>query len=185
MRRLRPGRPKAEGRSQMRFTRFLYRAGGVLAGLALAGITALILAQIGARLMGAQIKSADDFAGWMLAASLFLALPMTLNAGDHIRVTVVSELLAPGPRRMLDSVVTALGVAAMLWATWQVLKYVQESWRYGDVSQGLIAVPLWIPQASMAVGMVLLTVALVERLVQRLAGRPVADDDRADQAHGE
>ena len=110
---------------------------------------------------------------------------MTLNAGDHIRVTVVSELLAPGPRRMLDSVVTALGVAAMLWATWQVLKYVQESWRYGDVSQGLIAVPLWIPQASMAVGMVLLTVALVERLVQRLAGRPVADDDRADQAHGE
>lgn len=169
----------------MGFTRFLYRAAGVLAGLALVGITALILAQIGARLIGAQIKSADDFAGWMLAASLFLALPITLNAGDHIRVTVVSELLAPGPRRMLDTAVTALGVIAMMWATWQVLKYVGESWRYGDVSQGIVAVPLWIPQLAMVVGMILLTMALAERLVRRLSGRPVAEDDHADQAHGE
>lgn len=169
----------------MRFTRFLYRAAGVLAALALAGIALLILAQITARMMGAQIKSADDFAGWMLAASLFLALPMTLNAGDHIRVTVVSELLGERPRRVLDTVVTAIGLGAVAWATWQVGAYVGESWRYGDVSQGIVAVPLWIPQAAMAVGMVLLTLALAERLLRRLTGRPVADDDPAGQARGE
>ncbi|KGJ21868.1 TRAP transporter small permease [Paracoccus sanguinis] len=169
----------------MGVTRFLYRAAGALACVALAGIAALILAQIAARLMGAQIKSADDFAGWMLAASMFLALPMTLNAGDHIRVTVISESLPAGARRVLDTVVTALGVGLMLWAAWHILAYVRESWVFGDVSHGLLAVPLWIPQLSMAVGMVLLAVALVERLLRRLTGRPVPEDDRDAQGHGE
>lgn len=160
----------------MAFTRLLYRAAGILAAVALLGIAALILAQITARLMGGQIKSSDDFAGWMLAASLFLALPMTLNAGEHIRVTVVAENLPDRARLALDTLVTAIGAAGVLWAAWQVLKYVKESWQYHDVSQGLIAVPLWIPQLSMAVGMVLLALALVERLILRLMGRPVADD---------
>ena len=67
----------------------------------------------------------------------------------------------------------------------RILAYVRESWVFGDVSQGLLAVPLWIPQLSMAVGMVLLAVALVERLLRRLTGRPVPEDDRDAQGHGE
>ena len=160
----------------MAITRLLYRVAGIVAAIALAGIAVLIVAQIGARMMGSQIKSSDDFAGWALAASMFLALPMTLNAGEHIRVTVISDALPDGARRVLDTVVTALAVAAAGWAAWQVVSYVRESWVYGDVSQGLIAVPLWIPQLSMAVGLVLFAVALVERLILRLLGRATQDD---------
>lgn len=160
----------------MAITRVLYRAAGVLAAVALAAIALLIVAQIGARMLGTQIKSADDFAGWALAASMFLALPMTLNAGEHIRVTVLIDALPDGARRVLDTVVTALAVVAAGWAAWQVVGYVRESWVYGDVSQGLIAVPLWMPQLAMAVGLVLFAVALVERLVLRLRGRATHDD---------
>lgn len=148
-------------------------------------IVALILAQIAARLMGMQIKSADDFAGWLLAASMFLALPMTLNRGDHIRVSVVSDLLPPGARRALDVIATLIGTAALLWGAWFVLSFVRESWAYHDVSGGLLAVPLWIPQLSMAVGIVLFAVAMIERLVRRLRGLPVADDNVTEQARVE
>lgn len=166
-------------------TRLIYRAAGVLAGVAMIAIVALILAQIAARLLGMQIKSADDFAGWLLAASMFLALPMTLNRGEHIRVSVLSDLLAPRARRALDVIATLIGTAALLWGAWFVLSFVRESWTYHDVSGGLLAVPLWIPQLSMAVGVVLFAIAMIERLVRRLRGLPVADDDVTEQARVE
>ena len=42
--------------------------------------------------------------------------------------------------------------------------------RYGDTSSGRVAVPLWIPQTPVAVGLALLTLALVHTLVEVLGG---------------
>ena len=66
----------------------LARASGAAAAASLAAIAVIIAAQIVARLMGQQIPAADDFAGWAMAASAFLALPYALRHGDHIRVTL-------------------------------------------------------------------------------------------------
>ena len=77
----------------MMLTRHLFNFCGALAALSLLGIAVLILSQIGLRLMGSQIPSADDFAAWGLSASIFLALPATLIRGDHIRVTSLRQLM--------------------------------------------------------------------------------------------
>ena len=58
-------------------------------GMCLILMTLLILAQIVARFMGVVIPSSEDFAGWLLSATLFFGLAYTFNAGGHIRVSIM------------------------------------------------------------------------------------------------
>ena len=46
------------------------------------------------------------------------------------------------------------------------------SWRFNDMSQGVIAVPLWIPQLGYAAGLVILLIAFVDELIHVLRGNP-------------
>ena len=45
-----------------------------------------------------------------------------------------------------------------------------DSWRFNDMSQGVIAVPLWIPQLGYSGGLVILLIAFVDELVHVLRG---------------
>jgi TRAP-type C4-dicarboxylate transport system permease small subunit len=57
---------------------------------------------------------------------------------------------------------TALFVAYMLWA---VGRFVYESWKFKEVAQGLIPLPIWIPQMSFLLGVTIFFVAVVDELV--------------------
>jgi TRAP-type C4-dicarboxylate transport system permease small subunit len=50
------------------------------------------------------------------------------------------------------------------------INMVLDSYAFGDVSTGMMAIPLWVPQLSMAVGAVLLEIAALEELVRVLRG---------------
>ncbi|MEP1766014.1 MAG: TRAP transporter small permease [Sulfitobacter sp.] len=169
----------------MLLTRHIFNFCGALAALSLLGIAVLILSQIGLRFMGGQIPSADDFAAWGLSASIFLALPAALMHGDHIRVTSLRQVMPEKLGHYAD--VMAAGFAAFLmgWVAWAIFGYVHESWTYKDVSQGVIAVPLWIPQAPMALGAVLFALAFAERTVRLILGLSVEIAAPQDQIRGE
>lgn len=169
----------------MLLTRHLFNICGALAALSLLGITVLILSQIGLRLMGSQIPSADDFAAWGLSASIFLALPAALMHGDHIRVTSLRQLMPLRLGHFADILAAGFATVMMGWVAWAIFGYVQESWTYHEVSQGVIAVPLWVPQAPMAFGAVLFALAFAERTLRLILGLPVEIDNTEEQARGE
>ena len=50
------------------------------------------------------------------------------------------------------------------------MRFVHESWDFNDIANGMIAIPLWIPQSSFAVGALLLLVAMIDELVTVLRG---------------
>lgn len=156
----------------------LARASGAAAAVSLAAIAVIIGAQIVARLFGQQIPAADDFAGWAMAASAFLALPYALRQGDHIRVTLFAQMLSPAWQRGLDTLATALGLGLASWAAWYAVNFVVDSWRYNEVAQGMLAVPLWMPQLSMAIGMALFALMMLDRLLRVVLGLPLSE--RAD-----
>ena len=57
--------------------------------------------------------------------------------------------------------------------TWQLVNFAWVSLRFHEVSNGVIRVPLAYPQAAMALGALMLTVALIDELVIVLrGGRP-------------
>ncbi|AOW11503.1 hypothetical protein LPB72_22415 [Hydrogenophaga crassostreae] len=163
----------------------LARASGAAAAASLAAIALIIGAQIVARLLGQQIPAADDFAGWAMAASAFLALPYALRNGDHIRVTLIAQMLPKSWHRGLDIVATAIGVGLACWGAWSVVRFVLDSWEFDEVAQGMLAVPLWIPQLSMAVGMVLFALMMADRLLRVSLGLPLSEKADGDASRTE
>lgn len=159
----------------MKLLHRLATAAGVGAAVALVAIALVILAQIVARLAGTQVPAADDFAAWAMAASAFLALPYALHHGEHIRVTLILGRLQGGAARAVETLATALGLGLAAWAAWQAGAFVFDSWRYDEVAQGVLRVPMWIPQLPMPIGLALLAALLAERLWRCLSGQDLGE----------
>ena len=148
----------------------IYTGAGILAGACIVLITVMILAQIIGRWLGVIIPSTEDFSGYLLAATSFLALAYTFRHGGHIRVTLLLHLLSEGWQRRLMLVTLIIFAAVVGWGAYHLCYLVYESWDFKELSQGYIAVPLWIPQLPMALGAVIFFVALVDDIVNALMG---------------
>lgn len=160
----------------------LYLASGVLAALFLVLICLIVLAQVTANAigkvsqwitgtaMGLVVPSYADFTGYFLAASSFLALAYTLRHGTHIRVSLLIQAAGPLARRIVELWCTGLGALASGYFAWWAVSLVGESLHFGDVSAGMVAVPLWLPQSSMALGLIILTIAMADEFLRTLRG---------------
>jgi TRAP-type C4-dicarboxylate transport system permease small subunit len=148
-----------------RFLDRLYAGSGVLAALCVLGIFVLMLAQAFGREAGILVRGADDMVAWLCAAASFLALGHTFRHGELVRVGLLLERLAPAWRRRMELLalgVTTLFVGYMLWA---VSRFIYESWQFNEVAQGLIKVPIWIPQMSFLVGVVIFFIAVLDEFL--------------------
>lgn len=161
---------------------WLYRAAGLLSALSLVGICGLILAQVVARNMGSTLRDAEEFASWAMAAAGFFGLPYALHAGSHIRVQVGLRFLPPAAQHAAEVVATLAGLAIAGYLAWYCAGFVLESYRIHDLSQGLIPVPLWLPQLPMVIGSALLVLGFVERLVCVLQHRRFELADTAEMS---
>ena len=154
----------------------LFEAAGWLAGLFMIGTLLSVLSSILGRLIPAfELHGADAYAGYCMAASAFLALAMTLRRGEHIRVTLVINRLSDQAYRWLDvfcHVVALLVASTMAWFS---VRLVEHSYTFKDISTGLDATPLWIPQLGMAVGSCVLALAFAVELADLLEGRKVRE----------
>lgn len=150
----------------------LYMMVAFLAAACMVGIAALILAQVSLRFFGSQLQSADDFAGYALVATTILGLAPTYRHNSHIRVGLVIDRfpLGTGMRTLLERFVTALSAVLVGWAALYSTKFVHESFIYNEVSQGLVAVPLWLPQSLMAFGFIVFFIALLDDLIVDVTG---------------
>jgi TRAP-type C4-dicarboxylate transport system permease small subunit len=105
-----------------------------------------------------------------MAAAGFFGLPYALHCGSHIRVSAVARFVPEGMHHAMEVVANGIGLAIAAYLAWYCSAFVLESFRFHEVSQGLVPVPLWIPQLPMAVGTTLLVVAFGERMVCVLGG---------------
>lgn len=165
-----------------RFLDRLYAASGALAAVSLASICLLMLAQAIGREFGFLIRAADDITSWLCAASAFFALGHTFRHGELVRVGLFIDLLGAVPRRIAEIValsITGLFVSYMAWA---VTRFVYESWKFKEVAQGLVKIPIWIPQLCFVFGVLIFLVAVLDELILVLRNeKPYyqrADEDR-------
>lgn len=161
----------------------IYRASGYIAAFFLFAIFSVVLIQVTLGLIdeilavlvgkayGLQISGYARFSGYFLAAATFFALAYTFKEGSHIRVSLVVQHLPKGVQRWVEVWCCAVATTLTGYFTLQMISLVHDSYRFNDVSSGLIAVPLWIPQTAMVVGLVILTLALVDETVRVLLGQ--------------
>jgi TRAP-type C4-dicarboxylate transport system permease small subunit len=149
----------------------LYDAAAYLAAFFLVGTLVMVVLAIIGRLFNWFIAGTDAYAGYCMAASGFLALAHTLKRGEHIRVSLLLEHVAPRMRHALE--LWALGAATVLAAAfaWYSVRLTFQSWQFNDISTGTDATPLWIPQLTMAFGTIVLLVAFADELALEWRGQ--------------
>ncbi|ADZ89396.1 TRAP transporter small permease [Marinomonas mediterranea] len=152
------------------FKNTCYQLTGWLSGLCIVAITLLLLAQIIGRLFGFIVPSAEDFAGFALAAATFFGLAYTFNEGGHIRVTLLIQRFSEKGRKWQEAIVLAMGFALTTYLTYACSYMVYESYVYEEVSYGYVPVPLWIPQIPVAFGALALNLAVLDSLIKALKG---------------
>lgn len=135
----------------------------LLGAISFVGIEVMVLYQLGGQFLPYIPRAADEFAGYFMGASAFLALAHTFVADEHIRVTLVMDRVTAGARRVLERVAVLLAVALSAYLAWHVSKLAWQSWQLDERSSGLIALPMWIPQAAMAIGAVTFFLTVAER----------------------
>jgi TRAP-type C4-dicarboxylate transport system permease small subunit len=167
------------------FLDILYRISLYLSATCLIAIAALVGAQLAGRLLDGALKlmglpvfglvvlSLAEICGYLLAAASFLALAPTLKAGAHIRVTMVLTALSEGRRRYVEMGAFAASAAGAGYLTYQLAQFAWVSFLFNEVSAGVVRVPLGYPQAAMAAGALILTIALIdEAWMVATRGRP-------------
>jgi TRAP-type C4-dicarboxylate transport system permease small subunit len=148
-----------------RFLDRLYAASGVLAALCLLGIFVVMLAQSFGREAGILVRGADDIVAWLCAATAFLALGHTFRHGELVRVGLWLDMLGTRGRWLAELFALGVTSAFVLYMLWAVVRFVYESWKFKEVAQGLIKLPIWIPQLCFVLGVLIFLVAVVDELV--------------------
>ena len=156
-----------------RFLDRLYLASGALGAVFVALICVLMIAQSVLREFGVGMGAVNDVVAWFCAAASFFAMAHAFKHGDFVRVTLLLEKLPAGVRRGVEIACLAIGVVATGYLAFWANKFTYDSWAFNEVAQGLLPIPIWIPQSSFALGSILLLVAMVDELVIVLrGGRP-------------
>jgi len=156
------------------------RAGGPLAAAA-AGLRAAAMAVSGAAVVGMMALVtfevllrtfanrstlvADEMAGYLLVAMTFLGLAPSLRDGAFIRIDTYRARLRGGARRLLDVALVTVALAYAITVDWYLWDLLAGTWRLGTTSIQVSRTPLWIPQAIMAVGGLLLILELLVEMV--------------------
>ena len=120
----------------------------------------------------------------LLAGGVWIAIALgyTFRHGELVRVGLWIDMLKGRARwgaEVAALTITALFVGYMAWA---VSKFVYESWKFNEVAQGLIKLPIWIPQMSFVLGVLIFLVAVLDELATVLRGEKpayqIAEDTR-------
>jgi TRAP-type C4-dicarboxylate transport system permease small subunit len=145
-----------------RLVRALSRLGIALAAAALLVSLVLIAWSVVMRyFFNHPIAWVDELVGYLLVASIMLAGADALQEGEHIAVDIVTERLTRRGRRVVLLIgFVSVAISALLLVV-EGYDMVAFSRMVNLLSNGYLAVPMWIPQMSVPIGALLLLAASV------------------------
>lgn len=153
-------------------------AGGVVAAVALALLTIIILLEVGVRLLSgfiaglpAGMPGAWENSAYLMGTAFMAGAAMTLRAGSHIRVSVLLGQVPAGARSVLELVSTVMGLALTGFLAWSMVLFTMASYNRGQTSIASDT-PIWIPEAAITLGCLLLALQMFGRLLAIVAGEP-------------
>ena len=145
----------------------LYLGSGYASAACIFLIFATTMVQMVTRYLGISLNGLSSYAGYFMAASTFFGLSYALMQGSHIRIETISKLL--GPKRFyLDLFAFGAGTIIAIWFARYACSMVYITLVLYDVSTDMDATPLWIPQTTMTIGVILFTIAMIDNFLTLL-----------------
>ncbi|TDR90364.1 TRAP transporter small permease subunit [Enterovirga rhinocerotis] len=151
--------------------------GGQFANLGIWLLTAFVTYDVALRTLAEPTLWAGEVSVYLMLAIAFLGAGATQAVDGHFRVTFVRDMFPPRGRAVLDVISLLLALVFALIFTWGAYTLLSFSWMLDLRTSTILQVPLWIMQACMFVGGILLSLATLRDLI-RVAreGSVVADE---------
>ena len=143
----------------------IYLAAAALGATCIALICVLMVAQSLGRQFGFTTGAVNDIVSWLCAAAAFFTMAHAFKHGDFVRVALLLEHVSAATRRKLELGSLFIAVCACGYLAFWACRFTLQSWEFNEPAQGLLPIPIWIPQSSFALGAVLLLVAVVDEFV--------------------
>jgi TRAP-type C4-dicarboxylate transport system permease small subunit len=140
----------------------------LLACVSVAAILVFTLAEIALRPFGISIVFVNELQGFLMVAVVFLALGDITTRREHMVADFFTSLLPDGIRSRFDlafNVIASLAYVSML--IWVIGALAYSSYHDAVRSEGILRVPLVLPQLLIAIGLIVMLLALLV-LVRRL-----------------
>jgi TRAP-type C4-dicarboxylate transport system permease small subunit len=143
--------------------------GGAISGIIIVAVLALTSVSVFTRyVLNRPIRGVDEATGFLVVAIVMFGTAETLRRGEHIQIDLLTNNLRGKARWHFD-----------LWAYFSVLVFsivflftawrtVSFSWSFNDYSTGYLEMPMWIPQATMLPGALMLCLVAVLKILQLL-----------------
>lgn len=123
--------------------------------------------QIVLRWFNAATVWAEEFSRYVMLYQVWVGASYAVHEDAHIRITALTGKLSGGRRRGMDLVVLTLWLLFALWLTVEGCVLVGKIAAMGQVSSAM-RIPMTIPYASVPIGGALMTIRLVQKIVERL-----------------
>lgn len=123
--------------------------------------------QIVLRWFNAATVWAEEFSRYVMLYQVWVGASYAVHEDAHIRITALIGKLSGGRRRGMDLVVLTLWLLFALWLTVEGYVLVGKIAAMGQVSSAM-RIPMTIPYASVPIGGALMTIRLVQKIVERL-----------------
>lgn len=114
------------------------------------------------------LQITDEIGGYLLVAMTFLSMSVAEAHGAFHRVELVQARLGQSARLVSQIIFDLMSLVASAFITWQLARLVMNSWRSEDVAPTPLQTPLWMPQTTMAIGMLLLCLALIRTITTKV-----------------
>jgi TRAP-type C4-dicarboxylate transport system permease small subunit len=153
-----------------------WAAAACLAALLLLVLAEIVLGLLSrvTRVVPGSIGFAWEYSAYLMGAAFMLGTGMTLRAGMHVRVELLLGWRGGRAARVCEIAAAAIGAAFALVLAWAMLRFALQAFHYDQRSSESFT-PLWIPQAALAAGAIVLAMQMVARFLAALIGAPLED----------
>jgi len=150
-----------------RLTRLMAMAGG----LGILCIAIVVTVDVFLRkLAGTTLGGATEIAGMVFAIATALAYPFMLLDRASIRIDVLYARLKVPARAVLDLVAMLVMLYFLARLTQSAFELFSKSWQLHTMNNGVLQIPLWMPQGLWVLGLMLFTLTALFLVVYALAG---------------
>ena len=138
----------------------------VFCQLAMLAMMLLVVAEVGARLLGFNLELSEEFGGYLLVTVSFLSLAGCAMHNSFHQVELFTSRLSAQQNRVLMVIFILIALATSVILDSHLINFVIASYLRNDLAPTLLETPLWIPRLVMPLGITLLCMALVVMLLR-------------------
>lgn len=139
-----------------------------LASTLLAAIVLLIFGNVFMRyVMNASLSWGEELTLWLFVWFVWIGVSYAFHTGDHVRITVLRDVLSERARLFADVVIALLVLGFLLVLTYECVKLIRMPF-VASQSSVVLGLPIPILYASAPVGAGLSAIRVVQHLVRTL-----------------